>query len=147
MTKNHSNQSYLIEGLEHLAISAKQIYKRYCKPGNILLFRGELGAGKTTLISALLSCEGFNQVSSPTYAIVNSYDTGKHTWHHFDFYRIGHMQEALDLGFDEYIDQQAIVLIEWPSKIEALLPSNCINVSLLIQENGSRLINISNASC
>lgn len=90
-----------------------------------LLFYGEMGAGKTTLIKALVEFLGSQDlISSPTFSLVNIYDSPKGVVNHFDFYRIEDEMEAMDIGIEEYLDSGDWNLIEWPQKIESLLRDN-----------------------
>ena len=103
----------------------------------VVAFDAPMGAGKTTLISriaALLGAE--DSVTSPTFAIVNQYEGTKHTIYHFDMYRIERVEEALDFGCEEYLSSGELCLVEWPEKIEALLPDDTmvINIEILGQE-------------
>lgn len=108
----------------------------------VYAFYGSMGAGKTTFISALCSVLGVaDEVASPTFTIVNEYRTadGMPVFH-FDFYRIERLSEVLDIGYEEYLDGGGICLIEWPEKIEALLPEDALRVSITEQPDGSRTI-------
>ncbi len=111
----------------------------------ILLFYGEMGAGKTTLIKevcSLLDIE--DNINSPTFSLVNEYKTRKgDSIFHFDFYRIENEEEAMDIGFEEYIDSGKWCLIEWPQNIENLLPLNSSAIQIEILENGNRSLTIS----
>ena len=98
----------------------------------IILFEGPMGAGKTTLIKEFCRQMGVQEnVSSPTFALVNEYETetGKLIYH-FDFYRISDEREALNIGALEYFDSGNICLIEWPSLIPSLLPEHYLLVTL-----------------
>ena len=87
-----------------------------------LLFYGEMGAGKTTLIKKLVRALGATDtVSSPTFSLVNHYESDTGPIFHFDFYRIDQEEEALDIGFNDYLDSGTWNLIEWPERIEKLL--------------------------
>ena len=87
-----------------------------------LLFYGEMGAGKTTLIKKLVRALGVTDtVSSPTFSLVNHYESDAGPIFHFDFYRIDQEEEALDIGFNDYLDSGTWNLIEWPRRIEKLL--------------------------
>ena len=104
---------------------------------------GFLGAGKTTFIRALCKHLGVSDtVNSPTFSIVNEYDSitlGKHIYH-FDFYRIRRIEEVYDLGYEDYFYSDSICLIEWPELIEDLLPDDAVRVTIEEQPDGSRLI-------
>ena len=97
-----------------------------------------MGAGKTTLVSriaALLGAE--DDVTSPTFAIVNQYE-GQRTIYHFDMYRIERIEEALDFGSEEYLSSGELCLVEWPEKIEALLPDDTMVVKIEILSDSAR---------
>ena len=103
----------------------------------VILFEGPMGAGKTTLIKEFCRQMGVQEnVSSPTFALVNEYETetGKLIYH-FDFYRISDEREALNIGALEYFDSGNICLIEWPSLIPNLLPEHYLLVTLQTAED------------
>ena len=105
----------------------------FAKNEKIWLLNGEMGAGKTTLAKAI--CKQLNvtdNITSPTFSIVNEYQTlEKETIYHFDFYRINHEVEALDIGADEYFYSNNLCLIEWSSKIKSLIPQNHLNIEII----------------
>jgi len=104
-----------------------------------LLFYGEMGAGKTTLIKALIKALGSEDiVSSPTFSLVNEYHTDQGKIYHFDFYRIEDETEVLDMGFEDYLDSDSWKLIEWPQKIENLLEADMQKVEVFMENNKSR---------
>ena len=104
-----------------------------------LLFYGEMGAGKTTLIKALIKALGSEDiVSSPTFSLVNEYHTDQGKIYHFDFYRIEDETEVLDMGFEDYLDSDSWKLIEWPQKIENLLEADMHKVEVFMENNKSR---------
>jgi tRNA threonylcarbamoyladenosine biosynthesis protein TsaE len=113
------------------------------KNERVIAFYGEMGAGKTTLIKSICMALGTNDsVTSPTYSLVNEYHTESgDSIYHFDFYRIESPDEAVDMGFDEYIYSNSFNLIEWPEKIIDLLPSHYVKVSLNLVED-DRIINV-----
>ncbi len=85
------------------------------KERKIVLFYGGMGSGKTTFIKTLCKALGCNdEINSPTYAIVNEYQTAENKIFHFDLYRLNDLEELLDIGFEEYLEQEAICFIEWP---------------------------------
>jgi len=97
----------------------------------IMLFKGPMGAGKTTLIKALVRRLGsLDVVSSPTFALMNEYLTTDCKIYHYDFYRIKELEEALDLGFDEFIEEDAWNMIEWPDLIVGLLPLSYVEIEI-----------------
>ena len=110
----------------------------------VICFNGPMGAGKTTLISAL--CSKWNvkdQVSSPTFSIVNEYETcTKDLLFHFDFYRLNSIEEALDIGVEEYLDSGNICLIEWGERIKSLLPDNIYTIEIALNEDNFRTLKI-----
>ncbi len=107
----------------------------------ILLFYGDMGAGKTTLIKSLCECLGTAEpVTSPTFSIVNEYIGTKNRIFHFDFYRLKNESEALDLGYEEYFYSDAWCFIEWPEKIPNLLPDHYVKIKIQVTGNHSRQI-------
>ena len=105
----------------------------------VVAFDAPMGAGKTTLISriaALLGAE--DSVTSPTFAIVNQYEGTEHTIYHFDMYRIERVEEALDFGSEEYLSSGDLCLVEWPEKIEPLLPEDTMVVRIEILSDTAR---------
>lgn len=108
-------------GLKELDQAAEEILI-FAGHQRIICFKGELGAGKTTLIKKLSEKLGVKDpVSSPTYALVNIYKSAEGSINHFDFYRIRNESEALDIGFEEYLDSGNFCLIEWPEMIPGIL--------------------------
>jgi tRNA threonylcarbamoyladenosine biosynthesis protein TsaE len=108
---------------------------------NVFLFYGSMGVGKTTLIKELALQLGVKEPSSsPSFSIVNEYDTPHGTVYHFDFYRINDISEAFDIGFEDYLYNGDYIFIEWPEKIEQLLPLDANKITLEINNNGSRTL-------
>ena len=99
---------------------------------DVIAFYGSMGAGKTTLIKNLCHRMGVtDEVNSPTFAIVNEYVTEEgESVYHFDFYRIKKLEEAYDIGYENYFDSGNLCLIEWPEMIEPLLPERYIRVDI-----------------
>ena len=111
---------------------------------SVVAFRGEMGAGKTTLIRAICDALGVTDtVTSPTFAIVNEYrGDGTPSVYHFDFYRIDRIEEAFDFGYEEYFYGGDLCLVEWPEKIESLLPDDAMTVRIEVTGEDSRTIEI-----
>jgi tRNA threonylcarbamoyladenosine biosynthesis protein TsaE len=105
-------------------------------------FYGSMGSGKTTFITALCSkLKALDLVSSPTFSIVNEYETDDgEIIYHFDFYRIKNSEELFDIGFEEYVATNNWCFIEWPEKAEELLPSSFVKVLIEEDLNGNRVI-------
>ena len=109
----------------------------------VVAFRGGMGAGKTTRIREIVAALGSaDTVTSPTFAIVNQYKAGKERIHHFDFYRIDDQREAYDFGYEEYFYSGDLCLVEWPEKIEQLLPENTMNVRITADSDTARTFEI-----
>ena len=109
----------------------------------IVAFFAPMGAGKTTFTTAICKALGVKEdaVSSPTFAIINEYRTGSgDSMYHFDFYRITRIEEALDVGFYDYIDSGRLCIIEWPENIEEILPDETLRVSITVNQDESRTV-------
>ena len=126
-------------------VSALEILHQ-TEPHRVFAFEGQMGAGKTTFIKKLCEEMGtIDVVNSPTFAIVNVYDVEqpyKGEVYHFDCYRLKDIREALDLGAEEYLYSGKYCFIEWPEKIEALLPEDTVYVTIEPQPNGDRKLTI-----
>lgn len=107
---------------------------------NVVAFFAPMGAGKTTLISALMEYLGSQDtVTSPTFALVNQYYTAeRQTVFHFDFYRINSIAEAFDMGYEEYFYSGDLCLVEWPEKVEQLLPDDTMVVQIEVIDPTTR---------
>lgn len=110
----------------------------------VILFRGEMGVGKTTLIKVLGKALGVSDnMSSPTFSIVNEYETNDNsTVYHFDFYRLNTEEEALDFGYEDYFYRGNFCFIEWPEKIPNLLPSQIVQVNMELDLDNNRQITV-----
>lgn len=132
-----------IESLEKIDTAAIEFIKAM-GDNTVFAFHGEMGVGKTTFIKAI--CENLgvsDSINSPTFAIVNEYRSDSaELIYHFDFYRINKIEEAYDFGYEDYFYSGSLCFIEWPEKIETLLPNDTINVYIKVQEDGSRLVTL-----
>ena len=133
------NKNYSLEGLSKVAQTIISSVKN-----KTLLFYGQMGVGKTTLIKEICKELGvFDNISSPTFSLVNEYQTSKdEKVFHFDFYRITDEEEALDMGIEDYLYNNNWCLIEWPENIENLLPLDAVEIHLIILEDGQRNIQL-----
>ena len=116
----------------------------FLSKGVVLLLHGDLGAGKTHFVKGLAKGIGSKMnVTSPTFTLLNVYDDGKMPLYHFDMYRLGGKDEALEMGFDEYFDADSldgIVVVEWPEQVEGLITCPHINVEIKKIDDNSREI-------
>ena len=110
----------------------------------IFAFYGTMGAGKTTFVKALCEAMGVTDtVNSPTFAIVNEYDTPSgRPIYHFDFYRIKRLAEVYDMGYEDYFYGRGLCFIEWPELIEELLPEDTVRVNIEELADGNRIVEI-----
>jgi len=136
--------TFMSNTVDDLDLVAKGIIE-YAQEAEIWLFLGEMGAGKTTVIKSICRELGVvDAVKSPTFSIVNEYLTHKdETIYHFDFYRIAHVDEALNIGIEEYFDSGNICLIEWPENIESILPEQFVRIDIQENEDKTRSFKIS----
>lgn len=106
---------------------------------DVVVFRAGMGAGKTTLISRIVALLGAEDtVTSPTFALVNQYEGRERRIYHFDFYRIDRVEEVFDFGYEEYFYSGDLCLVEWPEKIEALIPDDAMVVSIEVGDDQER---------
>ncbi len=132
-----------IKSLDTINDAATQFIKQM-GDNTVFAFHGEMGAGKTTFIKAICEKLGVEDViNSPTFAIINEYRSNSgELIYHFDFYRINKEEEAFDFGYEDYFYSGSICFIEWPERIESLLPHDTIHVTIKEVENSSRIVEI-----
>lgn len=132
-----------VNKLEEIKDVAQQ-FLDYVGDRTIFALYGPMGVGKTTFVKAIAEClEVEDDVSSPTFAIVNEYLTKKgNSIYHFDFYRVNNISEALDFGYEEYFYSGNKCFIEWPDKIEELLPETIVNCYFNENADGSRELEV-----
>ncbi|MBN1463577.1 MAG: tRNA (adenosine(37)-N6)-threonylcarbamoyltransferase complex ATPase subunit type 1 TsaE [Paludibacteraceae bacterium] len=130
-----------INSLENINKAAQEFFNCIGEH-RVFAFYGPMGVGKTTFIKALCQIFGVkDDISSPTFAIVNEYRGIKgEQLFHFDFYRIKDEEEAFDFGYEDYFYSGAFCFIEWPEKVESLLPSDCVKVDLYETDNAKRIL-------
>ncbi|MCK5171662.1 MAG: tRNA (adenosine(37)-N6)-threonylcarbamoyltransferase complex ATPase subunit type 1 TsaE, partial [Bacteroidales bacterium] len=131
--------SLILKSLSDLNIVADK-FLRLMRDKKVFAFFGSMGVGKTTFIKALCNELGVVEiVTSPTFALVNEYQTGEgEVIYHFDFYRIKKIEEVYDFGYEEYFYSGNYCFIEWPEKVESLLPDNTVRVCIRVSENDTR---------
>lgn len=133
----------IIFSLNQLNEVVKQILEQ--NPKKVILFHGDMGVGKTTLIKALVKQLGvFETTSSPTFSLVNEYQTiDNQSVYHFDFYRLNNEIEALDMGIDEYLYSGNWCFIEWAEKIPNLIPEAHSVITIQLLPDGRRSLELS----
>jgi len=131
-------KSITINSTAELNAVAKELLA-FAKGDKFFIFEGEMAAGKTTFIKSFCEVLGVEDVvSSPTFSIVNEYESPNGSVYHFDFYRLKNIQEAYDIGYEEYFYGGDYCLVEWPSKVEELLPEKYIKVEIEITGDEQR---------
>lgn len=131
-----------VKTTDDLPIAAGKIVETF-KGCNVIAFYGIMGAGKTTLIKEICKRLGVcDRISSPTFSLVNEYKAnhGKKIFH-FDFYRINSPEEVYDMGYEDYFYSKHLCLIEWPEKIERMLPENTIKIKIELV-NETRILSL-----
>ena len=133
-----------ITDIEHIREAAREFINQI-GDRRVFAFYGKMGAGKTTFVKAICEELGVEDViTSPTFAIINEYSTNSdESIFHFDFYRIKKLEEVYDMGYEDYFYSGALCFIEWPELIEEILPEDTVRVSISEQEDGSRLVTVS----
>ena len=132
---------------EDATLAYAEVVRPLLRPGVLVFLRGELGAGKTTLVRGILRQFGHTgSVKSPTYTLVEPYETKFGPVYHFDFYRLDTPEEVLDIGFEDYLSSDNRCFMEWPEKIGPYLPPESLKVFIEVQPDNSRIILLENPS-
>ena len=130
-------------GLEKIDDTAKKIFE-LSRDNSIWLFNGDMGSGKTTLIKAICKIIGVeDRVTSPTFSIVNEYQFDSRPVYHFDFYRLKNLNEAIDIGIEDYFYSNSFCFIEWPLVIRKILPSQYLDINIEAEEGVERKYKLS----
>lgn len=133
------SQQHLASTVKSLDKIAKELLKAY-PDKHIFAFYGNMGAGKTTFIKSICKALGVkDEISSPSYSLINEY-AGKKPIYHIDLYRLEDIDEAFNIGIEDYIFGENYCLIEWPNIIESILPKNIIKVKIETQDKNNRII-------
>ena len=112
-------------------------------PGTIVAFYGDLGAGKTTFTKGIAQGLGISaQITSPTYTIVNEYETGASQLIHFDMYRLHSADDLFEIGWEDYLQRGAILALEWSERVEEIFPPHTVRVSIEKDGDTRRIITI-----
>jgi len=132
--------NYSLENVEDIANELIKNLK-----SKTLLFHGNMGVGKTTLIKSLVKQLGSNdEVSSPTFSIVNEYELGNDKIFHFDLFRIKNIEEVYNFGIEDYLDSEHWILIEWPELITTMLTTNFDEIFLKLDQKENRKLVLKN---
>ncbi|MEE1884441.1 tRNA (adenosine(37)-N6)-threonylcarbamoyltransferase complex ATPase subunit type 1 TsaE [Pedobacter flavus] len=127
-----------IQNPSELPEVAKKLIE-FAPEASFFVIEGQMGAGKTTFIKSVCDLLGvLDVVSSPTFSIVNEYLGDKGPIYHFDFYRIKNLNEAYDIGYEEYFFGEGICFVEWAEKVKPLLPDTYVEVKITITGEHSR---------
>lgn len=136
-----------IASLDSIGDAAREFVKSM-GDSTVFAFYGEMGAGKTTFINAIARELGVEDdpTGSPTFAIVNEYrsDTTAELIYHFDLYRLENLEEAFDIGVEDYLDSGAVCLLEWPERVEDILPDDAVKVTIAVNDDDTRTVTLDN---
>jgi tRNA threonylcarbamoyladenosine biosynthesis protein TsaE len=147
LTKEHGFpvKNNIVTNSEEETANAANLFSSQLTGNEVIAINGELGAGKTFFIRHMLKNFGITNVSSPTFSLVNEYN-GKFRINHFDFYRINKIEELYDIGFDEYINDSSLTIIEWAELFPEILPLRYIEISIKVIGDFKREITINKLS-
>ncbi|MEC5126940.1 tRNA (adenosine(37)-N6)-threonylcarbamoyltransferase complex ATPase subunit type 1 TsaE [Verrucomicrobiales bacterium BCK34] len=126
---------------EEEMIAAGRAFSDSLEAGDVVALVGDLGAGKTHFSKGVVSGLGAKgEVTSPTFSLVHEYPGGRLPVFHFDFYRIDSPDELIRIGWDEYLDEDGIILVEWADKFPELLPEGMIPLHFSIEADGAHTV-------
>ncbi len=132
-------KNYDVISLDDTIIVAKEVAARLTA-GAVVSLTGDLGAGKTTFVQLVCKELGINEyVNSPTFTIVNEYESGKWKVNHIDFYRVKHVDELLEIGMDQYFNDKDITFIEWAELFEEIMPDKFVRITIEMLDNIRRI--------
>lgn len=118
-----------------------ELLARQCQPGDVMALHGVLGSGKTQLVKGLASGLGFEgEVTSPTFTIIHEYHGGELTIYHLDLYRFETQEEALRAGLEDYLPSDGVTVIEWPDRVDSILPPQTWHYTLEVASINERII-------
>lgn len=127
-----------IDSVEEM-IEAGHLLASCLQAGDVIALTGGLGAGKTHFSKGIVSGLGAEEeVTSPTFPLVQEYHSGRLPVFHFDFYRLDSAKELLALGWDDYLDEEGVIIVEWADKFPSLLPLSAMWIALTIEKDGRR---------
>lgn len=138
-----------IRGLHGLPEAVQRFIQEVLPLGRVFAIDAPMGTGKTTFIKALCWALGVEDIiNSPTFSIINEYYSGQldRYIYHIDAYRLEHPEDAFNLGFEDYVQGDALMFIEWPEVLEPLLPRGVVYVALTEELDGSRLLTVQKTS-
>lgn len=125
-------------------IEAGRLLGKTLEGGSVVALCGELGSGKTHFSKGVVSGLGANDlVNSPTFSLVNEYRSGRLPVFHFDFYRLDSAEELVRIGWDDYLDEEGVLLVEWADKFPELLPDNALHFRIELGKGENRTLLIS----
>lgn len=134
-----------LKSIENIAEAAHEFVAQMGDE-TVYAFYGEMGAGKTTFINALCKELGVEEdtTNSPSFSIINEYrsDTTAELIYHFDLYRLESLEEAFDIGVEDYFDSGALCFLEWPERIDDILPGDTVKVTITVNDDDTRTITI-----
>ena len=137
-------KEFIISKEKDLIIAVKWLFENM-SDRHIICLEGQLGAGKTAFVKKVIEYLGStDEVTSPTYSIINEYHYPKGKCYHMDLYRLNTIDEALEIGIEEYLDDQNLCFIEWAEIITPILPERIVNIKIDVMEDASRKLLISN---